>query len=169
MNQKFHKILAGYTLILKFQSLYKSFFHTVFFLFVLSMVLSTVMPLHASSPEDDFDVFMWVGAQQLMNKDPEVLENMLLFARRNSIIPYSSGMHEPQKLESFLKTCKKLNIPRTWIEIGPGKEHTVKAFVEDPSARKPILVRFRELAKIYKAYYPGFVRITLFDEAPLGA
>ncbi len=169
MNKKFHKILAGDTLILKFQSLYKSFFHTVFLLFVLSTVFLTVMPSHASSPEDDFGVFMWVGAQQLMDKDPEVLENMLLFSRRNNIIPYSSGMHEPQRLESFLKTCKKLDIPRTWIEIGPGKEHTVKAFVEDPSARKPILDRFRKLAKIYKTYYPSFARITLFDEAPLGA
>ncbi|MCF8334572.1 MAG: hypothetical protein K9I47_10535 [Bacteroidales bacterium] len=121
------------------------------------------------SKKQDFDVFMWVGAQKLHKEDPQTLENMLLFADRHEIIPYSSGMNEPEKLNNFLSSCKKLNIPKTWIEIGPGKQVTIEEFVNDAEARQPILNRFKRLARIYKKHYPDFARITIFDEAPLGA
>lgn len=112
---------------------------------------------------------MWVGARRLKVKDPLVLENTLLFARRFDIISYSSGASDPRDLKDFLKTCKKLNIEKTWIEIGPGKEMTAKEFVQDSARRASVLRRFEKLAAIYKNYYPDFARITIFDEAPLGA
>ncbi|MFO7891425.1 MAG: hypothetical protein R6V04_13925 [bacterium] len=115
------------------------------------------------------EIFMWVGANRLMQEDPTVLEDMLLFARRFDIIPYSSGMSHPDQLSNFLKTCKSLGISRTWIEIGPGKEVTLSEFIENKEAREPILKRFQKLAAVYRRYYPEYARITLFDEAPLGA
>ncbi len=112
---------------------------------------------------------MWVGAQTLQQEQPATLENMLLFASRFDIIPYSSGMNDEQKLRDFLSACKEYGISRTWIEIGPGKELSIQQFVGNAIARKPVLEHFKNLAAIYKEYYPDFARITLFDEAPLGA
>lgn len=112
---------------------------------------------------------MWVGAQKLQQEQPHTLENMLLFAGRFDIIPYSSGMNDEDKLNGFLAQCHELGITRTWIEVGPGRDVSIRSFVEDESVRKPVLERMAALAGIYKNYYPDFARITLFDEAPLGA
>ncbi|MCF8301887.1 MAG: hypothetical protein K9I94_01325 [Bacteroidales bacterium] len=138
-----------------------------FFLAFFLMLFLLETPLKGQ--DDELEIFMWVGAQKLQDKDPMLLENMLLFARRNGIIPYSSGMNEPRKLEMFLSTCKDLDIPKTWIEIGPGKEVSIRDFVEKPLARETILKNFRKLGEIYRKHYPEFARVTLFDEAPLGA
>ena len=112
---------------------------------------------------------MWVGAQKLQEEQALTLENMLLFARRFDIIPYSSGMNDPVKLRNYLSACRDLHIPQTWIEIGPGRDVGIRDFVTDESVRRPVLDRMAAIAAIYKQYYPGFARITLFDEAPLGA
>ncbi|MEA1886051.1 MAG: hypothetical protein U9N72_02430 [Bacteroidota bacterium] len=135
----------------------------------LLLLVTGPSTIYAQEIEDEKELFMWVGAQTLQQEQPATLENMLLFARRFDIIPYSSGMNDEHKLCDFLSACNKLGISRTWIEVGPGKELTIRDFVEDASAREPVLDHFRKLAAIYKEYYPDFARITLFDEAPLGA
>ncbi len=97
-------------------------------------------------------------------------ESMLLFAKRHSIIPYESGANTVADLKRFLNHTKEKDIPRTWIEIGPKQEGlTIKEFIEEPASRTATLKRFRELAQTYKSYYPDFARVTIFDEAPLGA
>ncbi len=117
-------------------------------------------------------VFMWVGANRLLDEAPEVLEDMLRFAGRHGIIPYSSGMADPDRLDRFLSLCRSLGIERTWIEIGVPREltgdATVAGFVSDPSRRERVLELYRELGTIYRRHYPDFARVTLFDEAPLG-
>lgn len=113
---------------------------------------------------------MWMGAHQLLQKDPAVYDNLMAFARRHHIIPYESGANDVKSLKQFLKSAKKEGLSRTWIEIGPGQEKvTIKDFVENPEARKPTLDRFQRLAQTYQSIYPDFARITIFDEAPLGA
>jgi len=126
-------------------------------------------PVFPLSPLPQEDVFMWVGFRQLLSQDPENLENILLFAKRLEIIPYASGMNDPEVLEEFLKICRSLDIPRTWIEISPGRSVSLRGFVDGPSFRADILERFQRLARVYRHYYPEFARITIFDEAPLGA
>ena len=113
---------------------------------------------------------MWMGAHQLLQKDPALYDNLMAFAHRHHIIPYESGANDVTSLKRFLNRAKEEGIHKTWIEIGPGREEaTIKDFVEDAEARKPTLDRFRKLAQTYKSIYPNFARITIFDEAPLGA
>ncbi len=142
-----------------------------FVVFLLVVLSKSFANGQAVSAEDtgEREIFMWVGAQKLQKQQPATLENMLLFARRFDIIPYSSGMHDPDKLERFLGLCRRLDIDKTWIETGPGEGVSVREFVKDSAARRPTLERFRKLARVYQAHYPDFARITLFDEAPLGA
>ena len=123
-------------------------------------------PADAARPE----VFMWVGANRLLDADPALLRDMLLFARRNGITPYSSGMRDAGRLDRFLSMCREAGLERTWIEIGPDRAEagTIDAFVRDPAQRASTLETFRELAAVYRRHYPDFARITLFDEAPLG-
>ena len=155
---------------LRQQGKYNSaFFKFLLSLFTIFITFGLSCYSQDSSESQNFDVFMWVGSQKLHKKDPETLENVLLFAERLNIIPYSSGMNNPDELKNFLNTCQKLNISKTWIETGPGKEFTIEEFVRDSSVREPILERFRQLARVYKKHYPEFARITIFDEAPLGA
>ncbi|MBS3818516.1 hypothetical protein KGY73_03315 [bacterium] len=122
-----------------------------------------------SSAAQESEVFMWIGFKQLSREDPLTLDNILRFAKRMDIIPYSSGMNHTRELERFLKECQRKGFEKTWIEIGPGKKVTAKEFVENPSSREETLSRFKALAEVYKKYYPHFARITIFDEAPLGA
>jgi hypothetical protein len=102
-----------------------------------------------------------------------MFDNMLAFARRHEIIPYESGVNQPGELRAFLERCRKHNIEKTWIEIGPResntKQATAKEFVQQPARREATLERFKKLARVYKEVYPEFARITIFDEAPLGA
>jgi len=135
----------------------------------LILLLAGEKPVHARQTNSEKEIFMWVGAQKLQEQQPATLENMLLFARRFDIIPYSSGMLDPDKLEGFLSSCKNFEIDKTWIEVGPGKDFTIEQFVKDEKAREGVLERFESMARVYKAHYPDFARITLFDEAPLGA
>jgi len=141
----------------------------IFSVMVLLFLFFSESPLSAQKETNEREIFMWVGAQKLQQEQPHTLENMLLFARRFDIIPYSSGMNDEDKLKDFLAQCHELGISRTWIEIGPGRDAGIRSFVEDESVRKPVLERMTALAGIYKEYYPDFARITLFDEAPLGA
>ena len=113
---------------------------------------------------------MWMGSNHLTEHEPRMYESILLFAKRHDIIPYESGANSVSDLKRFLHHTKEKGISRTWIEIGPKKEGlTIKEFVEEPEKRKATLKRFRDLAQTYKTYYPDFARITIFDEAPLGA
>ncbi len=138
---------------------------------ILFFTILTVFPaVHTLQGQNSKpEVFMWTGAQVLHKKDPKLLDNMLLFARRMNIIPYSSGMSDTTNLKNFLGRCRKHSIPKTWIEVGPGKNLTIKEFVRDSLKRAPIIQRFTQLARIYKEYYPENAHITIFDEAPLGA
>ncbi|MBS3806656.1 MAG: hypothetical protein KGY60_04065 [Bacteroidales bacterium] len=137
--------------------------------FLFLPLLVVPVALQAQPENGSKEIFMWVGAQKLQKEQPATLENMLLFAKRFHIIPYSSGMNDPDKLRGFLSACREHGIDSTWIEIGPGKDITIRRFVEDISSREAVAKRFKELASIYREYYPDFARITLFDEAPLGA
>lgn len=119
--------------------------------------------------EGPTDIFMWMGTNHLLDKEPEMYHSMMAFASRHQIIPYESGANSVPELEKFLKQAKNAGIQRTWIEIGPGKDITIREFVENPEKRNATLERFQRLAKTYKSYYPDFARITIFDEAPLGA
>lgn len=113
---------------------------------------------------------MWMGSSHLIKKEPRMYESMLLFAKHHDIIPYESGANTVTDLKRFLDHTKEKDISKTWIEIGPRREGlTIKEFVENPDARKATLDRFRRLARTYKKYYPDFARVTIFDEAPLGA
>lgn len=116
------------------------------------------------------EVFMWVGANRLLDEDPTLLRDMLLFARRHGITPYSSGLRDPAELDRFLTLCREVGLERTWIEVGPDRREagTIHAFVRDAGQRASTLATFRELAAVYRRHYPDFARITLFDEAPLG-
>lgn len=124
-----------------------------------------------TSPEnsDETDIFMWMGSNHLIEQDPKMYKSMLAFADRHNIIPYESGANTVADLERFLQYTQKEGIAKTWIEIGPDNGITIKEFVEDPEKRRSTLNRFRELARTYKSYYPDFARISIFDEAPLGA
>jgi len=126
----------------------------------------------AEPPEraaDTTDVFMWTGASNFLPKDSLLFRTKLAFAERQDIIPYESGIHDPDELRRFLRACREAGIERSWIEIGPNDGVTVKEFATDSSARAPTLERFRALARAYKAHNPMSAHITLFDEAPLGA
>lgn len=112
---------------------------------------------------------MWMGSNHLIEKEPKMYESMIAFAARHNIIPYESGANSVKELEQFLDYCENAGIQRSWIEIGPGKSITIREFVEEPKKRKETLERFRRLAKAYKSYNPDLARITIFDEAPLGA
>lgn len=118
---------------------------------------------------DTTDVFMWTGAKNFLPEDSLLFQTKLAFAARQGIIPYESGIHEPDDLRRFLRACRHAGIERTWIEIGPNDGVSAKAFATDSSARAATLRRFRRLARTYEAHAPRRARITIFDEAPLGA
>src|SRR6056297_1388406 len=101
--------------------------------FAFLSILAAPVDIQAQQREDSKELFMWVGAQKLQKEQPATLENMLLFAKRFHIIPYSSGMNDPDKLRGFLSACREHGIDSTWIEIGPGKDITIERFVEDIS------------------------------------
>ena len=144
-------------------------------LWTLTLGLLLVPPSHAQPAPDSTrpEVFMWLGGGQLFDKEPKLIENLLHFAQRHRIIPYEAGAGDPETLRTFLQRSKAAGLERTWIEIRPRRDETngatVEAFVKDSTRRRATLKRFRQLARIYEQYYPDFARITLFDEAPLGA
>ena len=119
------------------------------------------------------EVFMWLGGNHVLSEYPQLVDNQLAFAARHGIIPYEAGAGQPELLETFLRRAKEAGIERTWIEIRPRQEETGGAtaedFATDPERRAATLERFRRLARIYKRYYPNFARVTIFDEAPIGA
>lgn len=123
----------------------------------------------SEQPDQATDIFMWMGSNNLIEQDPKMYQSMMAFAKRHQIIPYESGANTVADLTRFLDQAKKMGIQRTWIEIGPNDGITIKEFVENPEKRTETLERFRKLAQIYKSYYPNFARISIFDEAPLGA
>lgn len=118
---------------------------------------------------DSTDVFMWTGANHMLDHDPVLFQTKLAFAARQGIIPYESGIHDPAELRRFLRACRRAGIEDTWIEIGPDDGVSAKAFATDSTARRSTLERFRALAQAYKAQDPESAHITIFDEAPLGA
>lgn len=118
---------------------------------------------------DTTDIFMWTGASNFLPQDSLLFRSKLAFAERQNIIPYESGIHDADELRRFLRFCRDAGIERSWIEIGPNDGVTAKEFATDSSARAPTLERFRSLARTYKAHAPETARITIFDEAPLGA
>jgi hypothetical protein len=130
-----------------------------------------VTPVESQPPlsDDTTDVFMWTGASNFLPEDSLLFRTKLAFAERQGIIPYESGIHDPEELRRFLQACREVGIERSWIEIGPDNGITAKAFATDSSARAATLERFRALAEAYKAHDPESVHITIFDEAPLGA
>ncbi|MFO7893169.1 MAG: AGE family epimerase/isomerase [Longimicrobiales bacterium] len=144
----------------------------------LTLAVSALAPGRVAAQTSETDgpaadrpeVFMWVGANRLLGTDPALLRDMLLFARRNGITPYSSGMRDADRLDRFLSMCREVGLERTWIEIGPDRAEagTIDAFVRNSARRASTLETFRELAAVYRRHYPDFARITLFDEAPLG-
>jgi hypothetical protein len=118
---------------------------------------------------DNTDIFMWMGSNHLIEKEPKMYDSMLAFAKRHNIIPYESGANTVSDLKRFLDHTHEAGIPNTWIEIGPNDGITIKEFVENPDKQEATKQRFRKLARTYKSYYPDFARVTIFDEAPLGA
>ena len=122
-----------------------------------------------SSPPDSTTVFMWTGASNFLPEDDLLFRTKLAFAARQNIVPYESGIHTPADLRRFLDATDEVGIEHTWIEIGPNDGMTAEAFATDPEARAATLERFRALARAYKAHSPASARITIFDEAPLGA
>lgn len=112
---------------------------------------------------------MWTGANHFLEHDPVLFKTKLQFAKRQGIIPYESGIHDPEELRRFLEACQEVGIERTWIEIGPDDGVSTETFATDSTARASTLDRFRALAKEYKAHAPESAYITIFDEAPLGA
>lgn len=121
-----------------------------------------------TAAQDAVGLHMWVG-RPLMDEDPAVFRSMLAFAKRHDIIPYQSGNRDTLVLKQFLEFTTEMGIERTWLEIGPGRTASIQEFVEDAASRAPIVERFRQLARVYARYAPEFGRITIFDEAPLGA
>jgi len=123
--------------------------------------------------EDRAEVFMWLGGGTLFDEEPKLVENLLHFARRHRIIPYEAGAGDPQTLRTFLRRSREAGIERTWIEIRPRREETgdatARTFAQELERRAETLARFRRLARIYRRYDPALARITIFDEAPLGA
>jgi hypothetical protein len=112
---------------------------------------------------------MWTGARNVLPADSLLFRTQLAFAERQNIVPYESGIHTPADLRRFLDATAEAGIERTWIEIGPNDGMTAEAFATEPAARAATLERFRALARTYKARTPASARITIFDEAPLGA
>ena len=112
---------------------------------------------------------MWTGANNLLPQDSLLFQTQLAFAERQNIIPYESGIHDPEELRRFLRHCRRAGIEHTWIEIGPNDGISAKEFATDSSARAATLARFRALGRAYRAHGPESARITIFDEAPLGA
>ncbi|MFB6098120.1 MAG: hypothetical protein ABEK84_03215 [Salinibacter sp.] len=117
----------------------------------------------SSAPADSTDIFMWTGADRMLDHSPVLFRTQLAF------IPYESGIHGADELERFLTACRRAGIERTWIEIGPNNGVSARAFATDSTARHSTLERFRALARTYKAHNPESAHITIFDEAPLGA
>lgn len=140
---------------------------------LLAMALVPGTHAQPADGEDRADVFMWLGGGQLFGAEPKLVENLLHFARRHRIIPYESGAGDPQTLRTFLRRSREAGIERTWIEIRPRRDETddatAQAFAQNPERRAETLARFRRLARIYRRYDPALARITIFDEAPLGA
>lgn len=130
-----------------------------------SLPASAQAPVRADAPT----VFMWTGANHFLPDDSLLFRSKLAFAERHNIVPYESGIHRPADLRRVLKAAGQVGIERTWIEIGPDDGMTVEAFATDPDARQSTLERFRALARTYKEHAPASARITIFDEAPLGA
>lgn len=121
------------------------------------------------SASDTTEVFMWTGASNFLPEDSLLFQTKLAFAARQGIIPYESGIHDPAELRRFLRACRRAGIEHTWIEIGPNDGVSAEAFATDSSARAATLERFRALGEAYAAHGPASARITIFDEAPLGA
>lgn len=120
--------------------------------------------------EAETEVFMWMGSNHILEEEPRMYDNILAFGKRHDIIPYESGANDTTSLRSFLERSRREGIEKTWIEIGPKREEiTIREFVENPDSRTATLERFRTLARVYKSFYPDFARISIFDEAPLGA
>jgi hypothetical protein len=119
------------------------------------------------SPEPE--VFMWVGGTQVMDARPALFRSMLQFAARHGIVPYASGVRDTTGLRRYLEACRAAGIERVWIEIGPRSGATAREFATDPEARAPTLERFRRLARVLREHDPAEARVTVFDEAPLGA
>jgi hypothetical protein len=120
----------------------------------------------------DKEVFMWVGVRHMVDGDPEMFENIMEFASRHRIIPYSSYTGKVELVDTFLRKSKKHGIEKTWLEVSPYRSETGNAtpreFAQDSARREATIERFKELARTYKKYYPENNRITIFDEAPLG-
>lgn len=114
------------------------------------------------------EVHMWTGGQNLMDGDPELFRTMLLFAKRHDIVPYQSGNRDTVGLKRFLELTTELGFEEVWLEIGPGRDATVREFVEDPAARAGAVAKFRGIGRVLNRYYPEGARISIFDEAPLG-
>jgi len=137
--------------------------------FLLAFFAGLIGCTQSQAPDDQTDIFMWMGSNHLIEEDSLMYESMLTFANRHHIIPYESGANTVEDLKRFLNHTKEKDILKTWIEIGPNDGITIKEFVENPEKQESTIKRFRQLARTYKSYYPDFARITIFDEAPLGA
>lgn len=117
-------------------------------------------------------VFMWTGAGPLMEHEPRMFENVLLFCRRHGIVPYASSVGDSAGVDRFLTSAREAGLSNAWIEVGPRRNEidgaTARQFVEEPARRAATLRRFRVLARVFRRHYPDSARITIFDEAPLG-
>lgn len=142
--------------------------YCIYFL-ILTLGIGSIGCTTTTENSVETDIFMWMGSNHLIEQDPKMYKSMLAFADRHKIIPYESGANTADDLERFLLNTQKEGIAKTWIEIGPDNGITIKEFVQDPKKRKSTLNRFQELARTYKSYYPNFARVSIFDEAPLGA
>jgi hypothetical protein len=114
-------------------------------------------------------VFMWTGGPRLVDQAPATLMNELRFAARHGIVPYASGVRDSAGLRRYLRRARRAGIEDVWIEIGPRTDATAEQFATDPARRAPTLRRFRALARALQAEGYPTARITIFDEAPLGA
>lgn len=117
-------------------------------------------------------VFMWTGAGPLMEREPRMLENVLLFCRRHGIVPYASSVGDSAEVNRFLTAAREAGLETAWIEVGPRREEiggaTARQFAEEDAHRRATVDRLRGIARVFRKHYPDSARVTIFDEAPIG-
>lgn len=115
---------------------------------------------------------MWTGANRLHDVAPQILENQLHFARRHGITPYTSGFQTVDQMPRYLDLLREHGLDRVWIETKPTPEETGRAtiaqYVEEPERQRRSIERFRQLIRMARDRGFQDVRVTIFDEAPLG-
>lgn len=126
----------------------------------------------AAAPQRPVEVFMWTGANTLADAAPAILENQLRFARRHDITPYTSGFRSVDEMPRYLDLLREHGLDRVWIETKPMPDETgnatIEQFVNEPERQAATIERLRQLMRTTRERGFRDVRVTIFDEAPLG-